>query len=86
MAATAGRAGATRLGHGMALGSFHEGVVALDLLVAHEQETRDDDEPVKVVRDDRAVGGCVVPSQDGVEDAPTTATVVLGRAALCGEC
>lgn len=55
---------------------LEEGVVALGLLEAHGGEAGHDKEPIEVVRDDGAVGGRVLPAENGVEDAP--AAVVGG--------
>lgn len=69
--------GRSRLGLGL-----EQGVVALDLAEAEDEEGADDEEPVHVVRDDGAVGGRVGPAQDGVEETPSAAAVDLGAAAL----
>ena len=52
------------------------------LLERQEQEAHGYGNPVDVVGDDRAVGGRVVPAEDGVEDTPAAAAVELGAAAL----
>ena len=69
--------GRSRLGLGL-----EQGVVALDLAEAEDEEGADDEEPVHVVRDDGAVGGRVGPAEDGVEETPSAAAVDLGAAAL----
>jgi hypothetical protein len=48
------------------------------------QESNDDGDPVKVVREHGTVGGGVGPSEQGVENAPSAAAVQLGVAALLG--
>lgn len=68
---------------GLGLG-LHERPVALDLPEPHDEEARDDKDPVHVVRDDAAVGRRVVPAKDGIEEAPAAATVQLGTTALKG--
>lgn len=66
----------------VALAGLHERPPSLDLLEAQKNQPGHDEDPVDVVGDDRAVGGRVVPAQDGVEDAPAAAAVQLGIAAL----
>lgn len=51
----------------------------------HRQKCGNDKDPVDVVGDDGAVGGCVVPAEDGVEDTPAAAAVELGTATLFEE-
>lgn len=51
---------------------------------SHRQEGGDDSNPVQIVGDDGAVGGRVVPAEDGVEDAPAAAAVELRTATLPG--
>lgn len=54
---------------------LHEWEVAFLFLVAHEKEADDHGDPVHIVRDDRTVRGGVLPSENGVEDTPSTATI-----------
>lgn len=51
--------------------------MALDFLVAHGEETEHDADPVQVVGDNRAVGGAVLPTEDGVENTPASTAVEL---------
>ena len=62
--------GLTRLG-------FHEWEMALRFLEPHQQEADDHDNPIHVVRDDGAVGCRVLPTEEGVEDTPSSAAVQL---------
>lgn len=48
----------------------------------HDEESSNDENPVNVVRDDRTVGGRVVPAEYGVEEAPAAAAVEFWTAAL----
>lgn len=78
---------AVGLGSAALLPSFpgtaaHERVVPLCLPEAHEDEGSNDENPVEVIGQDGTVGGSVVPSEDGVEDAPAAAAVEFGGAAL----
>ena len=65
--------------------SLHERPVALHLMVPHGEEHGNDEDPVHVVGNDRAVRGRVSPAQNGIEEAPT-ATAVQLRAAALGVC
>lgn len=49
---------------------LHEWPVALGFLESHEDETSYYKDPVDVVGNDRAVGGGVLPTENGVEDTP----------------
>lgn len=69
--------GIGRLGLGL-----HEGVAASGLVEAHNDEAGHDKDPVDVVGDDRAVGGRVGPSKDGVEDTPSLAARSFRTTAL----
>lgn len=51
-------------------------------IVSHGQEGSDDSDPVCIVRDDGAIGCGVLPSDEGVVNAPTTTTIDLGIATL----
>ena len=62
----------TRLGLAVSLSSR-----LLALPEVHEQETSNNGEPVKVVRQDGTVGCRVGPPEKSVEDAPTATTVEL---------
>lgn len=57
----------------------------MGLVIPHEKETRDDKDPVHIVRDYSAVGGGVVPPENGIEDTPAAATVKFGVTALFKE-
>jgi hypothetical protein len=50
----------------------------LALLPAQEQEAGDDNDPVEIVRDDRAVRRAVLPAEERVEDTPSAVTVFEG--------
>lgn len=52
------------------------------LIISHCEEGDDDCNPIEVVREDRAVSCTVFPTEEGVEDSPSSATVNLGIAAL----
>jgi hypothetical protein len=54
----------------------HMCIAALALFPSEEPKPRNHDEPVEVVRDDRAVGSAVLPSEQRVEDAPTPVAVL----------
>lgn len=56
--------------------------VPLNLAISHGQECQDHNEPVEVVRDDGAVCCRVGPSEDGIEEAPASAAIEFGAAAL----
>lgn len=64
------------------LAVLHERPVALDLAVPHRDESDDHEEPVQVVRNDRAVSCRVGPSEDGIEESPAPAAFERGTAAL----
>jgi hypothetical protein len=67
--------------------SFHLQALALLLFFqTRNQEARTNRNAVKVVRDDTAIGGRVLPAKERVEDAPPAASVNLGAAALWSEC
>ena len=52
------------------------------LAVPHAGKDDDDAKPVQVVREDRAIGGRVLPAEDGVEDPPAATAVQLRVAAV----
>ena len=61
---------------------LHQWPVTLLLVVAHCEEGNDDCNPVEVVREDRTVGRRILPSENCVENSPSSATIHLGIAAL----
>lgn len=73
---------AAGLGRGVVGLGLHEGVAVVRLVEAHDDETNHDGDPVKVVGEDRAVGGGVGPAEDGVEDTPTAVVSTPRSAAL----
>lgn len=52
------------------------------LLETHNDEACHDTDPVEVVRDNRAIGGRVCPTQDSVEDTPAILDGIGRGAAL----
>jgi hypothetical protein len=62
---------------GGALLWLHQWPVALCLVVAQCKEAANDSDPVYVIGDNRAVSSGVLPSENGVEDTPSTTTVQL---------
>ena len=54
----------------------------LFLIISHQEEGGNDCNPIKVVREDRAIGGRIFPPKQGVEDSPSSATIQFGIAAL----
>jgi hypothetical protein len=54
----------------------------LAFLPAQEQEASDNDDPVQVVRDDRAIRRAVLPSKQRIENAPSSVSVFERRATL----
>lgn len=60
----------------------HEGQAALNLAISHGKKCGDNDEPIKNVADDTAVGSCVVPAKNSVKYAPAPSTFELGAATL----
>jgi hypothetical protein len=54
----------------------------LALLPAQEQETSNNDDPVQVIRDNRAICRAVLPSKQRIENAPASVSVFERRAAL----
>ena len=49
--------------------------MALCFLVAHDDEAGNDDDPVQIVGDDRAVGRRVLPAENGIEDTPSATAI-----------
>lgn len=56
--------------------------MTLLLIVPHRKKCEDDDEPVKVVRDDGAISCRVLPTEQGIEYTPSTAAILLSITAL----
>lgn len=56
--------------------------MAFLFIVPHAEECNDHNEPIEVVRKDTSVCRRVLPAEDGVENAPTAATVELRVAAV----
>ena len=56
--------------------------MAHSLIVSHHSKANDDCDPVAVVRDDRAVGGRVLPAENGVEDSPSATAIEFWVAEL----
>jgi hypothetical protein len=54
---------------------LHQWEMACGLLVAHDEEANDDRDPVDVVRDNGTVCCRVLPSEDCVEDTPSSTTI-----------
>jgi hypothetical protein len=52
------------------------------LIVAHSEESNDDRKPVNIVGNDGAICCRVRPAEQGIEDAPSAATIDLRVAAL----
>ena len=61
---------------------LHQRPVATLLEVPHAEEANHYSNPVKVVRDDGAIGRRVSPAEDRIEDAPATSAVDLWTAAI----
>ncbi len=52
-------------------------------LVPHREKRENDDNPVEDVCDDRAICRGILPAEQSIEDAPSTAAIDLGITALC---
>lgn len=52
------------------------------LLESHTNEDSNDDNPIEVVRQNRAVGCRILPAEDGVGNSPSTTTIQLGITAV----
>lgn len=61
---------------------FHKWKTPVFLLESHYGKANHDQNPVQVVRKDRAIGRRIRPAEQRVEDTPTTAAIDLRRAAV----
>ena len=78
----AAAAAVARLPIGRGVFALHQRPVTLLLIIAHCEEGNDDCNPIKIVRQDGTKSGRVLPSENGVEDSPSSATIDFGIAAL----
>jgi hypothetical protein len=56
--------------------------VTVILLVCHSGKLRNDEYPVQVIGKDRTIRSRVVPSNNSIQDSPSSSAVKLGVAAL----
>lgn len=56
--------------------------MAFLFVVQHGEENYDNDEPVEIICDNGAIGCRVLPAEERVENAPSTAAIDLGITAL----
>lgn len=61
---------------------LHERKMTIFLLEPHHSKANHDQDPVQVVRKDRAIGRRIRPAEQRIEDAPTAASVDFRRAAI----
>ena len=56
--------------------------MSVSLLVSHRNEDDDNDNPIEIVGKDGSVRGGILPTEECIEDAPTSTTTDLRTAAL----
>lgn len=56
--------------------------MTFSLIVPHCKECENDDDPVEVVCKDRPISSRILPTEQGIEDTPSTTAVQVGTTAL----